>query len=963
MPYLSASQRQKPAPEGLARPWAMQASEVLHGLGVKADEGLTEQEATNRLRRFGKNLLRTAKPRHVMAILADQFKSAVIILLGAAALLAAAFGDFVEGMAIGVVIAINTAIGFFTEWRAIRSMEALRRLGRVETVVRRGGRTRKVHSDSLVPGDIVLIEDGDIIPADLRLINASKLQADESTLTGESMPVSKQTESLPAETDLMQRNNLLFKGTAINRGSGLGVVVATGADSELGQISRLVAEAEAQVTPLEKRLNDLGRRLVWVVLIISAMIATAGILTGREIFLAIEIAIALAVAAIPEGLPIVATIALARGMRWMARRNALITRLSAVETLGATGVILTDKTGTLTENRMTVSTIELFGHTVTVGGTGLETCGEFVVAGEQRGEKVLRLVDDLLRTVALCSNASLDRASANKAKVIGDPTETALLIAAAKRGIQSDALQQAMPELREEPFEPETKLMATFNSTNGSVEPQATRRPWLGKQTKFAGPEGSCAPFDAVECSRLPPKAGAGKRDAVLVSVKGAPESILPNCVAVRTPQGDIPMDDEARHAILQRAHAMGLKGLRTLGVATRTARDVQADPYEELIYLGTVGLLDPPRQGVKQAIRRFREAGVRVIMVTGDHVATAGNIAIGLGLADPDNARETVRDARSLLGHGGGMSESQFNQIRVIARATPKQKLGLIDRYQKQGNVVAMTGDGVNDAPALKKADIGIAMGIRGTAVAKEAAAMVLLDDDFSTIVEAIAQGRTIYENIRKFVIYLFSCNISEILIVSLTTLASAPLPLLPLQILFLNLVTDVFPALALGVGQVSAAVMRNKPRPANEPMLTRRHWQLIGAYGILLSASVLGAMAFAIYVLGFNHEQAVSVSFCTLALGQLWHVFNMRSRRRNWIRNEITGNGWVWVAIGLCLLLVLGAIYIPEVSTLLKLAPPGRAGWVLIIGMSLVPLLLGPFARIASGYFGTPPTARSSS
>jgi len=907
MPQQSANLHDEQVPNGIAEPWAVDSADVLRELCTTADRGLTQDEVSIRLGRFGKNLLKAVKPRHVLAILADQFRSAVIVLLGAAALVAMGFGNIVEAGAILAVIAANTAIGFFTEWRAVRSMEALQQLGRVETVVRRGGLTRKVPADDLVPGDIVTVDGGDVIAADIRLIEASRLQADESVLTGESMPVDKQTAALPADTELPQRSNLLFKGTAIARGSGLGVVVTTGADTELGKISTLVAEAESQLTPLEKRLNDLGRRLVWIMLVISAAVAAAGILTGREVFLAIEIAIALAVAAIPEGLPIVATIALARGMRRMARRNALITRLSAVETLGATGVILTDKTGTLTENRMTVRNIELAGQTVEVGGTGLDTRGGFEAGGVPASGPVFARIDELLQTVALCSNASFHQQSGDRARVVGDPTETALLIAAAKRGIRANELRQTMPEVREEPFEPETKLMATFNKANGAIR----------------------------------------------VSVKGAPESVLPNCNRIRTEQGEQELEDSQRRAILDSAHGLGLKGLRTLGVATRTVNDENAEPYEELIYLGTVGLMDPPRQGVKEAIRRFRDAGVRVVMVTGDHVATAGNIAAELGLVDPVIPAGAVREAGKLLRHDHEISEPELDQIQVIARATPKQKLGLIDRFQSRGHVVAMTGDGVNDAPALKKADIGIAMGIRGTSVAKEAAAMVLQDDDFSTIAEAIAQGRTIYQNIRKFVIYLFSCNISEILIVSLTTVASAPLPLLPLQILFLNLVTDVFPALALGVGKGSPAVMACKPRPAGEPLLTRQHWWLISTYGVLMSLSVLGSMLIAVYGLGFSYDRAVTVSFCTLALAQLWHVFNMRDQRRSWRRNEISANGWVWAAIALCLLLVLGAVYLPGINSLLNLADPGPAGWSLIAGMSLVPLLLGSPARIACARF----------
>ncbi|MBT8047023.1 MAG: cation-transporting P-type ATPase [Xanthomonadales bacterium] len=894
----------KQTPNSGPVPWAMEPKDAVAVFEVDPSTGLDDREATLRLQRYGKNLLTAIKTRHVAGIFVDQLKSAVILLLAAAAIVAMAFGDYIEGMAILAVVAINTVIGFLTEWRAVRSMEALRRLGRTETVVLRDRQPRKIAADGIVPGDIVMFEAGDIIAADMRLLEASKLQANEASLTGESMPVGKQIAPLPAETPLMERDNCLFKGTAVARGSGLGLVFATGPATELGRISKLVAEAEAQETPLEKRLDALGQRLVWVMLVVAAIIAVAGVLTGREILLAIEVAIALAVAAIPEGLPIVATIALARGMWRMAKRNALIVRLSAVETLGATGVILTDKTGTLTESRMTVSEIGLPAGTIRVGGTGLEVTGDFSLEGEGGGANLPEELDELLQAVVLCSNANLEIEASGLAAVVGDPTEAALMVAAAKRNIRREDLQQSMPELREEPFDPETKTMATFNQV----------------------------------------------KDGILVSVKGAPEAVLPNCIALRTGGDEIAMDDGQRESFLALAQEMGSKGLRTLAVATKLTGDSQAEPFADLVYLGTLGLIDPPRAGVKEAIARCRDAGVKVVMVTGDHGATARSIAVNLGLVTADSSADTVQDARSLFREGRPIRASDLDHVHAIARANPQQKLELIEHYQNQGNVVAMTGDGVNDAPALKKADIGIAMGVRGTDVAREAAAMVLQDDEFSTIVAAISHGRTIYENIRKFVVYLFSCNASEILIVGLATVAGAPLPLLPLQILFLNLVTDVFPALALGVSGHSPGVMKRRPRPVDERILTRRLWTKIAVFGALMSASVLAAMAIAFYFLDFDRSRAVTVSFCTLALSQLWHVFNMRDRKSHWLRNEITRNAWVWAALGLCLVLVLGAVYTPGINTLLGLADPGASGWALIVGMSLIPLLLGPLAETVS-------------
>jgi Ca2+-transporting ATPase len=783
-------------------------------------------------------------------------------------------------------------------------MEALRRLGQVQAVVRRDGRVVEIAARQLVPGDIVLAEAGEIISADLRLLEASKLQADESALTGESMPVDKHCDTLLPGTPLMERSNMLFKGSALSRGAAVGVVVGTGLQTELGRIAELVLTAEAQRTPLEKRLNTLGKRLVWLMLALSAGLALVGIAAGRDLVLAIQVAIALAVAAIPEGLPIVATLALARGMRRLARRNALIVRLSAVETLGAVDVILVDKTGTMTENRMTVTRMELPSAAVEIGGLGLDLAGDFTGDGQPLTDHQLSAVDELLRTAVLCNNATLDRDAAGEVVSVGDPTESALLVAAAKRDLWRSGLEREHPELREESFTPETKAMATFNRSGSRIE----------------------------------------------VHVKGAPEAVLERCTQRRSGGGAEPMSDADRDEIVQRAEALATDGLRVLALATRLADEPGEDPYQDLIYLGLVGFLDPPRAGVAEAIERCRDAGVRVMMVTGDHLATASHVAARLSMAGGPLDGSNAVDARGMeieSVDGAGDTAGRLLNATVVARATPVQKLHMVRGLQSKGSVVAMTGDGVNDAPALKQADIGIAMGQRGTAVAKEASAMILQDDNFATIVEAIALGRAIYANIRKFVVFLFSCNVSEILVVTLATLAGAPLPLLPLQILFLNLVTDVFPALALGMGRGSPSLMNRPPRAAEEALLTRRHWLLIGAYSLLISGVVLAAMSVAVYVLGFERERAVTVSFCTLALAQLFHVFNLREDAHSWLRNEVSQNGWIWAAVALCLFLVLGAVYLPGISGVLQLANPGAAGWLLIGAMSLLPFVLGPAVR----------------
>jgi Ca2+-transporting ATPase len=869
--------------------WALSVEQTLAGFTVDPQRGLEAKEITRRRTRFGPNKLQAVKRRSLVAIIYDQFRNVVTLLLVAAGVLAILFSDHIEGLAIFCVILVNGTIGFFTEWRALRSMEALSRLGHVDTLVLRAGTVTKISADGLVPGDIVLLEGGDVVTADMRLIESAKLQVDESTLTGESLPVSKHTDPLPAETSVMDRSNMVFKGTAITCGSGRAVVVCTGYDTELGRISRMVTRAEAHQTPLEKKLDLLGRRLAWVVIALAVLIALAGILVGRDMFLAIEIAVALAVAAIPEGLPIVATIALARGMWRMAQRNAVIARLSAVETLGATGIILTDKTGTLTENRMAVTSVWVHGQETVLTGSGR-------IADDSD-----RLISDAMQAAALCANASVRRLEDGTLEGMGDPTEVALLMAARERGLKRDALLEQRPEIAEHPFDPGLKLMATLHRAE----------------------------------------------DTVLCVVKGAPEAVIPRAISVRTATGDERLSDAERQTWLDQAHRFGLRGLRTITVAEKRCLSDTEDPYESLALLAIFGLEDPPRAGIRQAVERCREAGVSVLMVTGDHAATARNIASETGIFDVAHGDPACIDGVDIDRLLSGPDKGALSGAVVFSRVTPEQKLALIGHYQQAGNVVAMTGDGVNDAPALKKADIGVAMGIRGTAVAREAAAMVLRDDEFGTIVEAIAQGRAIYENIRKFAVYLFSCNISEVLVVSLATIAGAPLPLLPLQILFLNLVTDVFPALALGVGEGSPELMKKPPRKADEPLLTRMHWWRIGLHGCVISISVLAAMSLAIFWLDLDTEWAMTISFCTLALAQLWHVFNMRDNISRLFDNEITRNIWIWLALILCLGLVLAALYSPLLSGVLKLRDPGLEGWLVIVPLSLLPLLMAPVVR----------------
>jgi P-type Ca2+ transporter type 2C len=616
----------------------------------------------------------------------------------------------------------------------------------------------------------------------------------------------------------------------------------------------------------------------------------------------VETAIALAVGAVPEGLPIVATVALARGMWRMAKRHALINKLSAVETLGATSVICTDKTGTLTENQMTVTRLITESGEIEITGEGLETKGEFKQNNQTINPLEDKVLQALLEVGILCNNAALQPEGSNESRVVGDPMEVALLVAGAKTGLQREQLLEQMPEVREEAFDPDLKMMATLHKVNGRY--------------RFA--------------------------------VKGAPEAVLNACTRILTDSDEKEMGEQDRQEWKAWGDRLAARGLRLLALAQKTAATENVQPYEDLTFLGIVGLVDPPREEVRPAIKECQEAGIRVIMVTGDQAVTARNIAIAVGLTDDKEA--DVVQGKDLKSPDELSPEERRRivQASILARVSPEQKLNLVTLHQRAQAVVAMTGDGVNDAPALRKADIGVAMGQRGTQVAKEAADMVLQDDAFSSIVAAVEQGRAIFNNIRKFTIYLLSGNVGEIILVSVASLLNAPLPLLPLQILYINVVNDAFPALALGVGEGEPALMKRPPRPAKESILTRRHWLAIAGYGLVIAAALAGAFAIALTWMGMTQEQAVTVTFMTLGFTRLWHVFNMRDNNSGLLRNEITQNPYVWGALAFCTGLLLIAVYVPFLSAVLQTADPGVRGWLLIIGMSFVPLVVGQVVKL---------------
>jgi len=875
-------------------PWSLQVEELSEKLRIDPQSGLTHSEAQERQKRFGPNTLRQVNRRSVLRIILSQFKNAIAGLLFAAAVLAFSFGQHVEGVAILAVLAINGVIGFFMEWRAARSMEALRKLSRTDATVLREGQTQSIPVEQLVPGDLVIIESGQLIAADMRLVESNRLAMDEAALTGESGAVNKNIETASEDATPDERHCMLHKGTAVTRGSGRAVVVATGMDTELGRIADLVESAEEETVPLQRRMDRLGRRLVWITLLIAAAVAGLGVAAGRDLFLIVESAIALAVATVPEGLPIVATLALARGVWRMADHNALVNRLAAVETLGSTTLILTDKTGTLTENRMRVVRLLLVDHDVRVDENGDNI--SFYVEGAPVDPEGTESLKRALKTGVLCNNASLPSPDAEEEEAVGDPMEAALLYAGRWGGLARDTLLETYPEEREVAFDPDRKMMATFHQASDG---------------------------------------------AYRVAVKGAPDAVIDACNRKADNQSPASFGEEEKEAWREKNRNLASDGLRVLALAERRTESLDDEPYTELIFLGLCGLHDPPRTAVQPAIDTCQAAGIEVVMTTGDQKETALRVGRTVGIVDEEHPR---------IGHVAGdidklnkTEKEQLRASRILPRATPENKMDLLALYQDNGEIVAMLGDGINDAPALKKANVGVAMGRRGTQVAKEAADVVLRDDAFETIVMAIRWGRVIFGNIRRFVMYLMAIHLGEILVVGLAALLGAPLPVLPLQILYLNLLTDVFPALALGVGEGEEDAMQHPPRDPEESLLGSPQWKKIGIYGTLMFPFVFGALAIALWGLEMDQQHAVTVSFLTLGFCQLWHVFNLRSPFANRLRNDVTRNPWVWGSVVLCVALLLASVYLPGLSPLLKTQSLEWEGWLIVFGLSLSFLACG--------------------
>jgi Ca2+-transporting ATPase len=836
---MAASTQPGGAPPSATPAWhTLGGAAVVERLGSHATAGLTHGEARARLERHGANVLEAGGGRPWPAMLAAQFTDFMILVLVAAAVVAGIVGEPQDSIAVVVIVVLNAVIGFTQEYRAERAMAALRKMAAHKARVVREGEIAVVEAAALVPGDIVWLEAGDVVPGDVRLIETARLQAEEAALTGESVPVEKGTGAhADATAPLGDRSGMAYKGTLITRGRARGVVVATGMRTELGRIATLLSADEGR-TPLQKRLAQFGRRLAVAVLAICAVLFVVGWLRGEPPLIMFLTAVSLAVAAIPEALPAVVTISLALGAARMVKRNALIRRLPAVETLGSVTFICSDKTGTLTENRMRVETL--------------------VAAGESRA--TLPAAPDpawraLAIAMALCNDARADAAGG----LAGDPTETALL--AAVPAPLREELARAHPRVAELPFDATRARMATFHRDG----------------------------------------------DAVLMLVKGAPESVLPRCVARPGPGGEA----SPGAGLEARATALAAAGQRVLAFALRRLPAVPATPdpdadERELVPLGLAGLLDPPRPEVAAAVAACREAGITPVMITGDHPATALAIATRLGIAEPG---ALVLTGRELARLPDAELATEVAHVRVYARTNPEQKIRIVQALQAAGEYVAMTGDGVNDAPALRQADIGVAMGRIGTDVAREAAAMTLLDDNFATIVAAVREGRRIFDNIRKFVRYTMTSNSGEIWTLFLAPFLGLPIPLLPIHILWINLVTDGLPGLALAAEPAERGVMRRPPRPPDESIFAHGLWQHVVWVGLLMGGVSLLAQALALR-LGWHWQTMV---FTVLTLSQMGHALAIRSERDSLFRLGLGSNRPLLLAVLLTLALQLAVVYAP--------------------------------------------------
>ena len=864
--------------------------ETLQSLGTNAETGLTSTEVQERLDRYGPNELIERGKKSAWWILLEQFKEVMVIVLIIAAIVSALLGEYTEVVVILAIVVLNAILGFSQEYRAEQAMAALKKMAVPSVRVRRDGRIQEVSSTELVPGDIILQEAGNLVPADSRMIETVNLKVQESALTGESDPVEKLTDVRSGDdVPLGDQYNMLFMGTVVTYGRGTAVVTETGMDTELGHIADLIQEVGDKKTPLQRRLAQLGKTLALVALVIIAFVVVTGLLRGDDLETLFLTGVSLAVAAIPESMPAVVTITLALGSQRLLQRNALIRKLPAVETLGSVTVICTDKTGTLTENRMTVTILDVAGNTEDLE-TLVDRRGKLVRARlvSDDSDPELNALSVLVCAGALCNDAVLDTDSQGVQRAIGDPTEGALLLAANTLGFDKGELEAECPRVAEVPFTSERKRMTTIHKL--SPEIQQTHMPWQG------------APY--------------------ILLTKGAIDGLIEISDRVLYGSQVVPMDETMRKRILDANAQFAQQGQRVLGVAFRVLDSVDSTISEDQmetgeVFVGLIAMMDPPRPEVKEAVATAKKAGIRPVMITGDHPLTAVQIAKDLSITDNDN----YLSGQDLAQMTQKKLEDLVEDVSVYARVAPEHKLDIVKALQNEGEIVAMTGDGVNDAPALKRADIGVAMGITGTDVSKESADMVLLDDNFTTIVAAVEEGRTIFDNIRKFIKYTLSSNTGELFLMLIGPLLGMPLPLLPLQILWVNLITDGLPGLALAEEKGERGIMERSPFNPKESIFSRGLGSQIIWIGILLGIVSLGVGM--IYWLNDPNGPWQTMIFTTLVLAQMGNALATRSSRDSLFRIGLFSNRLMVGAVMLGFVLQLLLIYVPVFQTVFKTQP----------------------------------------
>nr|WP_219218681.1 cation-translocating P-type ATPase [Paenibacillus sp. S150] len=869
----------------------MDTAEVLKRLSSR-EQGLTKEEASQLLERYGKNVLKETQTKSLLAKFLEQFKNVMIFILLAAAVLSGILGEWTDTVIILLVVILNAVLGVIQENRAEQALEALKSMSSPQARVRRGGQVTEIKSEELVPGDIVLLEAGNVVPADVRLLETASLQTEEAALTGESLPSDKQAGVLEGhDLVLGDRTNMAYMSSSVTYGRGVGVVTATGMETEVGRIAGFISEAESDVTPLQKKLDELGKYFTFIILGVCVVIFAVGLLEGRELLDMLLTSISLAVAAIPEGLPAIVTIILALGVQRMAKRKAIIRKLPAVETLGSTEIICSDKTGTLTLNKMTVEKLYVDGQKVDAGAS---------IAGLRGSER-------LVQAMTLCNDSSIDEGKAAEQTksgkaIIGDPTETALVDYALSIGTDKRELEKQYPRKGELPFDSDRKLMTTIHEVEDG---------------KFR------------------------------VLTKGAPDVLLSRCSHIYAYGEVIPLTEEHIRQITENNKALADEALRVLAFAFRDQDQLPADrapeqTEQELVFAGLAGMIDPPRDEVRDAVAVCRKAGIRPVMITGDHRDTAAAIAIRLGIIDDDSSVLTGRELDKI-------SEEDFagrvSDYSVYARVSPEHKVRIVKAWRQKGKIVAMTGDGVNDAPALKAADIGVGMGITGTDVAKGVSDMVLADDNFTTIVVAVEEGRKVYSNIRKAIQFLLSANLGEVLTLFIATMIGWRI-LEPIHILWINLVTDTLPALALGLEKAGDDVMSKKPRKSSSSIFAGG----VGV-GIVYQGLIEAALTLFVYYWAHTHYNegvAVTMAFATLGLLQITHAFNVRSNTRSLFQIGWFTNRYMLGASVISALLLVLVIIIPGLNEWFGVSHLSGLQWGIVCGAAAAIVVLVELVKL---------------